>query len=324
VAVRSAGTVARSPRSRTAVIAPLVAIWRPTAVALAVPVALRPGPVLPRSPGPVTGSATCRCPSGSAARRSPRTAAELTRGRGPARATELTTGRGPPAAIPNIVTGGGTRGVPARARPAVRRTSSRRAGARRPRRPACTFTIASTARGRAAARLVTRRRASSAAGRARSFGGRRAARPSRPVGRRSSRNPWNPRRRPRGSARGTIAVSPRALTSTTGTSTTRRGLTPPVADRPARSAGLAGTPRGRLPATRTATARCPTIRHAYQPPALTIPRQAKRAAQPDRERPSSNMSGGVLLSHAVPRAVPSALKGLTSGFGMGPGVSPSL
>src|SRR5258708_15016886 len=36
------------------------------------------------------------------------------------------------------------------------------------------------------------------------------------------------------------------------------------------------------------------------------------------------MSGGVLLSHAVPHAVPSALKGLTSGFGMGPGVSPSL
>ena len=56
----------------------------------------------------------------------------------------------------------------------------------------------------------------------------------------------------------------------------------------------------------------------------TVSRQAKRAAQPHRERPSSNMSGGVLLSHAVPRAVPSALKGLTSGFGMGPGVSPSL
>src|ERR1700746_1581750 len=36
------------------------------------------------------------------------------------------------------------------------------------------------------------------------------------------------------------------------------------------------------------------------------------------------MSGGVLLSHAVPRAVPSALKSLTSGFGMEPGVSPSL
>src|ERR1035441_6054381 len=35
------------------------------------------------------------------------------------------------------------------------------------------------------------------------------------------------------------------------------------------------------------------------------------------------MSGGVLLSHAVPRAVPSALKSLTSGFGMEPGVSPS-
>ena len=38
---------------------------------------------------------------------------------------------------------------------------------------------------------------------------------------------------------------------------------------------------------------------------------------------SMKLSGGVLLSHAVPRAVPSALKGLTSGFGMGPGVSPS-
>jgi hypothetical protein len=38
---------------------------------------------------------------------------------------------------------------------------------------------------------------------------------------------------------------------------------------------------------------------------------------------SGKMSGGVLLSHAVPHAVPSALKGLTSGFGMGPGVSPS-
>ena len=38
---------------------------------------------------------------------------------------------------------------------------------------------------------------------------------------------------------------------------------------------------------------------------------------------SEKMSGGVLLSHPVPRAVPSALKGLTSGFGMEPGVSPS-
>jgi hypothetical protein len=56
----------------------------------------------------------------------------------------------------------------------------------------------------------------------------------------------------------------------------------------------------------------------------TVSRQAKRAARPHRERPSSSMSGGVLLSHAVPRAVPSALKSLTSGFGMGPGVSPSL
>jgi hypothetical protein len=36
------------------------------------------------------------------------------------------------------------------------------------------------------------------------------------------------------------------------------------------------------------------------------------------------MSGDVLLSHAVTRAVPSALKSLASGFGMEPGVSPSL
>jgi len=36
------------------------------------------------------------------------------------------------------------------------------------------------------------------------------------------------------------------------------------------------------------------------------------------------LSGDVLVSHTVPRAVPSALKGLTSGFGMDPGVSLSL
>src|ERR1700730_16641021 len=34
------------------------------------------------------------------------------------------------------------------------------------------------------------------------------------------------------------------------------------------------------------------------------------------------VSGRVLLSHTVSRAVPSALEGLTSGLGMGPGVSP--
>src|SRR5437773_1640983 len=38
---------------------------------------------------------------------------------------------------------------------------------------------------------------------------------------------------------------------------------------------------------------------------------------------SGGMSGDVLLSHPVARAVPSAQKGLASGFGMGPGVSPS-
>jgi hypothetical protein len=50
---------------------------------------------------------------------------------------------------------------------------------------------------------------------------------------------------------------------------------------------------------------------------------AARAATSTVAALSTKMSGGVLLSHAVPRAVPSALKGLTSGFGMGPGVSPS-
>ena len=33
------------------------------------------------------------------------------------------------------------------------------------------------------------------------------------------------------------------------------------------------------------------------------------------------LSGDVLVSHTVPRAVPSALRSLTSGFGMEPGVS---
>jgi hypothetical protein len=39
---------------------------------------------------------------------------------------------------------------------------------------------------------------------------------------------------------------------------------------------------------------------------------------------NGRMSGDVLLSHPVPRAVPSALTGLASGFGMEPGVSLSL
>ena len=55
----------------------------------------------------------------------------------------------------------------------------------------------------------------------------------------------------------------------------------------------------------------------------TFPGNALRVT---RERVTLNgkMSGGVLLSHAVARAVPSAQKGLASGFGMGPGVSLSL
>ena len=73
-----------------------------------------------------------------------------------------------------------------------------------------------------------------------------------------------------------------------------------------------------------AASRVPQPRPLPPASATTLSRQAKRVARPHRERPSSNMSGGVLLSHTVPRAVPSALKSLTSGFGMGPGVSPSL
>ena len=45
---------------------------------------------------------------------------------------------------------------------------------------------------------------------------------------------------------------------------------------------------------------------------------------PAWKRPPTKMSGGLLLSPAVPRAVPSALVALASGFGMGPGVSPPL
>src|SRR5207344_1482464 len=49
----------------------------------------------------------------------------------------------------------------------------------------------------------------------------------------------------------------------------------------------------------------------------------KHSGPPRRVARLVRMSGGVLLSHAVSRAVPSALKGLASGFGMEPGVSPS-
>src|SRR4051794_24795017 len=49
-------------------------------------------------------------------------------------------------------------------------------------------------------------------------------------------------------------------------------------------------------------------------------RAVRRTEQPSLEI----VSGDVLLSHAVARAVPSALRGLASGFGMGPGVSLSL
>src|SRR3978361_1058812 len=49
--------------------------------------------------------------------------------------------------------------------------------------------------------------------------------------------------------------------------------------------------------------------------------QNTSAGPPEGGPAEGKMSGGDLLSHAVPRAVPSALRGLASGFGMGPGVS---
>jgi hypothetical protein len=45
--------------------------------------------------------------------------------------------------------------------------------------------------------------------------------------------------------------------------------------------------------------------------------QTKTGAGANAPTPiSESMSGGVLLSHPVSRAVPSALRGLASGFGM--------
>jgi hypothetical protein len=118
---------------------------------------------------------------------------------------------------------------------------------------------------------------------------------------------------------------------------------------PGRCRGERGLPgRSRTRGSRRQRHRRPTIR-ASSPPSVYPPAHGRPAVQgqvsaPPRwqrepatpgqqntlgaitrigKAPSGKMSGGVLLSHPVPRAVPSALKGLTSGFGMGPGVSPS-
>jgi hypothetical protein len=54
------------------------------------------------------------------------------------------------------------------------------------------------------------------------------------------------------------------------------------------------------------------------------PEMTRRANHCLVDPPCEVLSGGVLLSHTVSRAVPSALRGLASGFGMLPGVSLSL
>src|SRR6185312_13299424 len=92
---------------------------------------------------------------------------------------------------------------------------------------------------------------------------------------------------------------------------------------PARAPGAGGR-AGRGPAGGTATAARirvlgPIVAHRIHP--FSSAGLRKRRWGPPKWSPSRKMSGGVLLSHAVPRAVPSAQKGLASGFGMGPGVS---
>ena len=109
----------------------------------------------------------------------------------------------------------------------------------------------------------------------------------------------------------------------------------PVARGSVRRAGSEPTGRPRVPAT----GRLAGLRGVPPPPLergrsdrslLTgsIPFRVQDCRNVDGDHRSGphrgKMSGGVLLSHAVPRAVPSALKGLASGFGMEPGVSLSL
>jgi hypothetical protein len=72
---------------------------------------------------------------------------------------------------------------------------------------------------------------------------------------------------------------------------------------------------------RSRPARCPSYHLSTRIPSR---KTQKMRATPYGMALIERMSGGVLLSHAVPRAVPSALQGLASGFGMGPGVSPVL
>jgi hypothetical protein len=126
----------------------------------------------------------------------------------------------------------------------------------------------------------------------------------------------------------------------------------PVRGAPARGAPVRGAPARGAPA-RGVLARAP--RSAVRSPPASAPELPGRLGRPVRrglpapeakppamtsiplkickyvrairlpERPSRQIvSGDVLLSHAVARAVPSALRGLASGFGMGPGVSLSL
>ena len=100
----------------------------------------------------------------------------------------------------------------------------------------------------------------------------------------------------------------------------------PHHDRRTRTPGVRRRPGGRddlvhpscAPVADRRTAACRPPRHPFR----RFDMQKHRWGPP-KWSPSIKMSGDVLLSHAVTRAVPSAQKGLASGFGMGPGVSPS-
>jgi hypothetical protein len=92
-----------------------------------------------------------------------------------------------------------------------------------------------------------------------------------------------------GSARAPVLAGARTAVLAGSRASTLRGAT---GRGPAAAAGATCGPcparRPRIPAARLLAPRRPgSLSHAHQPPASTLPRQAKRAARPYRERPSS-------------------------------------
>ncbi len=103
----------------------------------------------------------------------------------------------------------------------------------------------------------------------------------------------------------------------------RRSRTPGLSRAPTSLSGHRWAAGGRP--GRAARAVPAAVRAAVRAALHRAPAPGMREGHPARlDGPLERLSGGVLLSHTVPRAVPSALKGLASGFGMGPGVSLTL